>query len=244
MTNKVIYGSAPFQSSIDNKFHYVYRITNLVEGKHYYGVRSSKVSPFDDLGSKYYASPKAVSNKWIIKDQKFNPSNYKYKILRCFNSRENAMSFECEIHSKFNVRKHDKFYNASNQTSTGFDGPEVSYFKDHYPVINKITGQKEIICRKDFDQNIHAGITVGKVIVKLKLKSSGEFQAVDKAEFIKNKELYEHNIKGRVRVLVISTEESKTVTKEEFYTNRHLYLSPKQIPKWRKLRDSNSWSHC
>ena len=38
---KTIYGCTPFASSIDNKYHYVYRITNLVEGKHYYGVKSS-----------------------------------------------------------------------------------------------------------------------------------------------------------------------------------------------------------
>lgn len=52
---KHIYG-ATCTIGENNKFHYVYRITNLVEGKHYYGVRSSKVSPFNDLGTKYFSS--------------------------------------------------------------------------------------------------------------------------------------------------------------------------------------------
>jgi hypothetical protein len=38
MSSKNIYGAKPAIGS-DNKFHYVYRITNIVEGKHYYGVR-------------------------------------------------------------------------------------------------------------------------------------------------------------------------------------------------------------
>lgn len=50
MTSKFIYGCAPFQSSIDNRYHYVYRITNLVEDKHYYGSRTSSILPESDLG--------------------------------------------------------------------------------------------------------------------------------------------------------------------------------------------------
>lgn len=37
--------------STEQVYHYVYRITNIVENKHYYGKRSSKkVKPLDDLG--------------------------------------------------------------------------------------------------------------------------------------------------------------------------------------------------
>ena len=81
MTNKTIYGCVPFASSIDNTFHYVYRITNLVEGKHYYGVKTSTKSPELVMGKSYFGSPTSEKNKWIIQDQKDNPTNYKYKIL-------------------------------------------------------------------------------------------------------------------------------------------------------------------
>jgi hypothetical protein len=95
------------------------RITNLVEGKHYYGVRSSKVSPFDDIGSKYYGSP--CRNAWLKQDQKDNPSNYKYKILRCFSTRKEAYARESNVHHKFDVvRNQDKFYNGCNSSVNGF----------------------------------------------------------------------------------------------------------------------------
>lgn len=121
MTSKIIYGCKPIQSSIDNRYHYVYRITNLVENKHYYGSRSSKLHPFIDLGTKYFGTPSSEKNRWIKKDQKDNPSHYKYKILRCFETRQEATGLEVFIHKKFDVKLHKKFYNESNQTSTGFD---------------------------------------------------------------------------------------------------------------------------
>jgi len=58
-------------------YHYVYRITNILTNKHYYGSRSCNILPKNDLGFKYFSSSK--DNDFII-DQKINPQNYKYKI--------------------------------------------------------------------------------------------------------------------------------------------------------------------
>ena len=104
MSNKTIYGATPVVGT-DNKFHYVYRITNIVEGKHYYGARSCKINPYKDLGSKYFSSISNKENGWIRLDQKKNPQNYKYKILAFFSSREKALKLEVNIHRKFNVKK-------------------------------------------------------------------------------------------------------------------------------------------
>lgn len=121
MTNKTIYGANPFQSSIDNRYHYVYRITNLVEGKHYYGSRTSSKSPELDITTKYFGSPSSEKNRWIIDDQKVNPTHYRYKILRCFETRKESVDLEILLHKKFNVKNHLKFYNEQNQTTNGFD---------------------------------------------------------------------------------------------------------------------------
>lgn len=99
-------------------FHYVYRITNLKENKHYYGCRSSKIEPKLDLGIKYFSSSK---NKEFIKDQKVNPQDYKYKIIKIFDSREEALELEIKLHAKFNVGVNESFYNKAKQTSTGYD---------------------------------------------------------------------------------------------------------------------------
>ena len=99
-------------------YHYVYRITNTVLQKHYYGKRSSKIDPKLDLGIKYFSSSK---DKEFIQDQKANPQNYKYKIIsRHINSKE-AILKEIKLHDKFNVGINSMFYNKTKQTSTKFN---------------------------------------------------------------------------------------------------------------------------
>lgn len=98
-------------------YHYVYRITNLIENRHYYGSRSCKCIPQLDLGIQYFSSS---SNKNFIKDQKQNPQNYHYKIIRIFLTRTEATSFEIRLHNKFDVGQNLKFYNKVKQTSIGF----------------------------------------------------------------------------------------------------------------------------
>lgn len=98
-------------------YHYTYRISNTKENKHYYGVRSSKVEPKLDLGIKYFSSS---TDNMFIKEQKENKSIFKYKVIKMFENRIDAMNFEIKLHKKFNVGKNLKFYNMCNQTSTRF----------------------------------------------------------------------------------------------------------------------------
>lgn len=99
-------------------FHYVYRITNTVENKHYYGKRSSKCEPKEDLGKKYFSS--SCDSKFR-KDQKENPQNYRYKIVQTFKDPISAIAREVKLHSKFDVAVNAKFYNRSKQTNIKFD---------------------------------------------------------------------------------------------------------------------------
>ena len=99
-------------------YHYVYRITNIVKNKHYYGVRSCKILPKLDLGICYFSSSK---DREFIKDQKSNPNNYKYKIVAITDTRINAVKLEIYLHNKFNVGLNSHFYNKAKQTATGFD---------------------------------------------------------------------------------------------------------------------------
>ena len=98
-------------------YHYVYRITNTTQNKHYYGKRSCNNLPSLDLGVKYFSSS---YDKNFIKDQKQNPQNYKYKIIRVFSTSKDALSFEIRLHNKFDVGVNENFYNKSKQTSVGF----------------------------------------------------------------------------------------------------------------------------
>jgi hypothetical protein len=99
-------------------YHYVYRITNIIENKHYYGKRSTKIEPKKDLGAKYFSSSK---DKLFISDQKENPSNYKYKVIVCTTTSKKAIELEIKLHSKFDVGVNPSFYNRAKQTSVGWD---------------------------------------------------------------------------------------------------------------------------
>lgn len=98
-------------------YHYVYRITNVIENKHYYGSRKSKILPKEDLGIKYFSSS---SDKEFIKDQKDNPQNYVYKVISVYLTPEQAISKEIRLHNKLDVGTNSCFYNRAKQTSTKF----------------------------------------------------------------------------------------------------------------------------
>lgn len=98
-------------------FHYVYRITNLRNLKHYYGVRTSNVLPKFDLGIHYFSSS---TDKIFIEEQHNSSCDFKYKIIMTFESREEANAFEIKLHSRFNVSQNPMFYNRANHTSSGF----------------------------------------------------------------------------------------------------------------------------
>lgn len=98
-------------NQIDNRKYYVYRVTNLTTGLHYYGCRRSKSL---DLGIRYF-----TSSKLIKFDFKKNPQNYKYKILKIFDNYADMLCYETFLHLYFNAKDHPKFYNQVNSNPFG-----------------------------------------------------------------------------------------------------------------------------
>jgi hypothetical protein len=105
-------------------YNYVYRITNKIEQKHYYGSRSSEIEAKLDLGIKYFSSS---SDEDFREDQKNHPENYKYKIVRICSTKEKAIALEIKLQEKFNVGINESFYNKAIQTSTGFDRTDINH---------------------------------------------------------------------------------------------------------------------
>lgn len=99
------------------KFHYVYRVTSLVESKHYYGSRTSLKPPVEDIGIEYFTS---TTDKKFKKEFKNNPSQFKLKIISEHRTREEALFYEIKLHTRFKVDKNPNFYNRARVTSTGF----------------------------------------------------------------------------------------------------------------------------
>ena len=179
-------------------FNYVYKITNLKENKFYIGVRKSKINPILDLGIKYFSSSKDLI---FIKDQKENPQNYKYEIVKLCKNRKEAISLEVELHEKYNVSTNPNFYNIVNQTNTKFDttgfifinGEKIST-KDYkcqnkikYHSYNKLTvidsnGNSFQVSKNDprYLKGELTSIQVGKVMARDK---NGKVVKITKEEF-------------------------------------------------------------
>lgn len=91
----------------DNVYHYTY-LLEYEDDMLYMGVRTSKVPPIEDV---YYGSSKHTPNGKLVG---------KY-ILDTFKTRKEAVAYEVAWHSKYNVACNEKYYNKSNQKTTGFD---------------------------------------------------------------------------------------------------------------------------
>ena len=128
MFSNNIYGAFP--TTTIGPFHYLYRITNLVEQKYYYGIRTSRnILPQQDLGIKYFSSSQ---DKNFIKDQNDHPENYRYKIIIISDTRKRVAELEIKLHNKFNVGDNPKFYNRIIQTSFGLDPTGKVCVKDEF----------------------------------------------------------------------------------------------------------------
>lgn len=123
-------------SKSHQKYHYVYRITNIRIKKHYYGCRSSKVVPKLDLGIKYFSSS---TDKEFIKEQKEKKDIFKYKVIKIFSSRKEAEYYETKLHEKFQVQIHKSFYNKAKNTLMGFSVEGRKQSEEH-----KINNKKHI----------------------------------------------------------------------------------------------------
>jgi hypothetical protein len=122
-------------------YHYVYRISNTSDNMHYYGKRSSKIHPKEDLGIKYFSSSKDVT---FLEDQKLNPQNYEYIIVAYCSTSKEALELEIYLHSYYKVGCNSRFYNKAAQTSVGFSTEGVKYSEERKAKMSLINKGKKL----------------------------------------------------------------------------------------------------
>ena len=214
----------------DPRYHYVYRITNILDGKHYYGSRTSSCSPELDLGVEYHCSIVTEESKWIIEDQKSNTEKYEYKIIRSgFKTRTEANIYESYLHFTFDVQNHELFYNGSNQSPYGFDRTGV------VSCINILTNESLSVSKDVFDSNSNlVGVNFGNKLSRKEDAINGiyaidlltkEKRYVTKEEFHSNCNLKHANTYGNVSCIDIVTGNKVYITVEEYHNNKHIYKS-------------------
>lgn len=102
-------------NSVDNRLYYVYRVTHIEDTVSYYGSKicKSEAAPITDL-RKYCTSSKRKSH---ILD---NKHEYKFKIIKVFNSCADMICYESFLHQYFDVKLNSKFFNEANQLPHSF----------------------------------------------------------------------------------------------------------------------------
>ena len=229
---------------IDDRYYYVYRITNIVENKHYYGSRVSKCEPIKDLGIKYFSSSR---DKDFKEEQKNYTENFKYKVIKIFDNTKDKEIYESYLHQYFNVSKNDSFYNKSNQTPFGWDTTGmvnardintnetkyvsqkvfhdndnlVSIYTGMVNAVDKTSGKNVYVTIEEYHNNDNL-VSVHKGMVNAVDKTSGKNVYVSQEEFHNNNNLIGVTMVGRVSVRDINTNETKSVTKEEYVSNENL----------------------
>lgn len=203
-----------------HKYHYVYRITNTQTKKYYYGSRSTNLEPTIELGNKYFSN---FSEKWFQHDQKENPQNYKYKIIKIFQtSRDDAILLESKLHFKFDVKNHSRFYNKSNQTPKGFD------------TTGWVATKSGLVSVEEYRKGKYEHVNKDALVV-LDLRN-GKTVTISTNEYYSNKQYYKTTTTGKVSVIDKRNNISKLVSVEE-YKNNNFYVSHQEglIPSKNKI---------
>lgn len=164
-------------SFTNKKYHYFYKITNLINNKYYYGVHST-----NDLNDGYMGSGTRIQK--AIK--KYGIENFKKEILKYFDSRIDMFEYEQLIVNE-NVLKDPLCYNLM---LGGYGGENVGTLKGYLRVSedNGLTWKK--VTKIDYQQNKEKYITSGSNKVIVSDDNGLLWKMVSKEEFNKNKEKY------------------------------------------------------
>lgn len=190
------------------KYHYFYKITNLLNGHYYYGIHST-----NDLNDGYMGSGSRLKYAF----NKYGIENFKKEIIKYFDNREDLANYEAEIVSEKLV--HDiNCYNISC-------GGEYWNTLDTISVIDN-NGNK-FRCKYNDPKYLSGewkGITTGLVPV-IDLKTNKKY-AIPCDEYYNNKDKYK-TIDFKIWVKNINDNEDNffLVSRKEYKENKDKYIS-------------------
>ena len=134
----------------DFKYHYFYKITNLINGHFYYGVHNTK-----NLDDGYMGSGVRLQ----IAYKKYGIENFKKEILKYFDTKEEAFEYEAEVVNETLINDNN-CYNLSPGGKGGFI-PNIKDFIRFNPLKGKLcvkyknTKEYFLINKNEYDSNIY-----------------------------------------------------------------------------------------
>lgn len=161
----------------DGYFHFIYKVTNRVNGKYYIGVHNTT-----DLGDGYKGSGNILKEAY----KKYGKKSFDFEIMEFFETAEESYNKESEIVNEdlvkdpmcYNVMLGGKGsktgYLPMKNTMTGDieyinitdnNGKYISVNKGNIPVYDKILEKYRRIPKNEFDESIHVPMHKGKIIL-------------------------------------------------------------------------------
>ena len=144
--------------NIKKKYHYFYKITNLINNHFYYGVHNT-----NNLDDGYMGSGKRLH----IAYKKYGIENFKKEILKYFDSKEEAFEYEAEIVNEILVNN-DNCYNMK------LGGTGWPIYKGHVTV-KDIYGNILSITKEEFNENKDKYIAIQKNMIVVKDKNNNYY---------------------------------------------------------------------
>lgn len=131
-----------------SKYHYFYKITNLINNHFYYGVHNT-----NDLDDGYMGS----GSRLHIAYQKYGIENFKKEIVKFFNSSKEAFEYESEIVNE-ELTNNNECYNIQLGGRNGWN--DVT--KNKIVVKYKNTEEYFLIDKEQYDSKIYDSTWTGK----------------------------------------------------------------------------------
>ena len=190
------------------KYHYFYRIENLIDGKFYYGIHST-----DDLEDGYMGSGHRLKEAMKL----FGKENFKKEIVKTFETREKASEYEALMVTE-NLVHDNKCYNIKCGGDYGTTSGTI-LVKDKYDKWLRVTPTD-----KQYLDGQLCGVTKG--IIPVYNLESEKYELVSLQEYYGNKDKYITSMKGKI---VVKDDSGKTFSVD---SNDERYLSGELVFVW------------
>lgn len=190
------------------KYHYFYRIENLIDGKFYYGIHST-----DNLEDGYMGSGHRLKEAMKI----FGKENFKKNVIKHFETREKASEYEALMVTENLV--HDR--NCYNVKCGG------DYGTTSGTILVKDKNDKWFRVASDDERYLNGelcGVTKG--LVPAYSLDSKKYELISLLDYYKNKDKYITSGKGKIAV---RDKDGKTFSVD---TNDERYLDGELTPIW------------
>lgn len=219
-----------------HKYHYFYKITNNITGQYYYGIHST-----NNLNDGYMGSGSA-----IYRDiRRLGKEHFTKTIIRMFNSRDEASTYENEIVTK-EVINDINCYNLRTGGDYGICVDTILCFD--------IRNGEMLRCKKDdplYLNGTYVGFMTNRVAVFDTVDNMRKVISCD--EYYKHKDRYQTSFKGKIcvrdkngKIFRVSKNDERYLSGEllPFWTGRkHSDMSKQKISNCKKgqgLNENNS----